>query len=76
MLVLARQVDDEIVIGDDIRIKVVAVNGNQVRLGIVAPAHVSIFRSEVYEAVVNQNASAAHMSPQDLNVLAHRHKDR
>ena len=59
MLVLTRQIEDEIVIGDDIRIKVVAISGNQVRLGISAPAHVAIFRGEIVDAVARQNEAAA-----------------
>lgn len=47
MLVLSRKVGEEIVIGDNIRVTVVAINGNQVRLGFQAPEQVSIFREEV-----------------------------
>lgn len=49
MLVLSRKVGEEIVIGDDIRVTVVAVHGNQVRLGFRAPDHVSIFRQELLQ---------------------------
>lgn len=47
MLVLSRKVGEEVVIGDDIHVTVVAVHGNQVRLGFRAPEHVSIFRQEL-----------------------------
>jgi carbon storage regulator CsrA len=46
MLVLSRKVGEEVVIGTSIRIKVLAVHGNRVRLGIVAPVTVSIWREE------------------------------
>ena len=47
MLVLSRKVGEEVVIGDNIRVIVVAVHGNQIRLGFQAPEHVTIFREEV-----------------------------
>jgi carbon storage regulator len=47
MLVLSRKPGEEIVIGDDIRLTVVAIRGNQVRLGLTAPAQVSIRREEL-----------------------------
>jgi carbon storage regulator len=47
MLVLSRKLDETIVIGDHIRITVVSVRGNQVRLGIEAPAEVKVFREEI-----------------------------
>ena len=46
MLVLGRKVGEEIVIGDNIRVKVVSIQGNSVRLGFVAPDHVTIYREE------------------------------
>lgn len=47
MLVLTRKSDEAIVIGDSIRVTVVEVRGNKVRLGIEAPSHVSIHRGEL-----------------------------
>ena len=47
MLVLTRKVGEEIVIGNDIRVRVVAVQGNQIRLGFTAPKEVSIQREEL-----------------------------
>lgn len=49
MLVLTRKLNQEIVIGDDIRITVVAVGGDQVKLGITAPRSVPVHRLEVYQ---------------------------
>jgi carbon storage regulator len=48
MLVLSRRVGEEIIINDNIRVTVVAVKGDRVRLGIVAPRDVSVDRSEVH----------------------------
>ena len=49
MLVLTRKVNQSIVIGEDVRIVVVAIEGDQVRLGIEAPRDVAVDRSEVRE---------------------------
>jgi len=50
MLVLSRQRDESIMIGDDIIITVVDISGDRVRLGISAPREISVHRQEVYEA--------------------------
>ncbi|KAB0485292.1 carbon storage regulator, CsrA [Pseudomonas reinekei] len=51
MLVLSRVVGEMISIGDDISIRVVAVNGNNVRFGIEAPKTVNVHRSEIYDRI-------------------------
>ena len=55
MLVLSRQRDETIMIGDDIEITVVDIRGEKVRLGINAPAHVPVHRKEVYEAIKRES---------------------
>ncbi|MEN6303339.1 MAG: carbon storage regulator CsrA [Armatimonadia bacterium] len=66
MLVLTRSVEQEIVIGDEVRVKVLAISGNQVRLGIEAPGAVGIFRREIHDEVCRQNAEAAVVRPEAL----------
>jgi carbon storage regulator len=54
MLVLSRKKDESIIINDHIRVTVVEIRGDKVRLGIDAPKEVSVHRREVYEAIQNQ----------------------
>jgi len=54
MLVLQRTLEESIMIGDDIEIKIVDVRGDRVRLAITAPANVSIHRKEIWEAIQRQ----------------------
>ena len=59
MLILARRLNEQIVIGDDIRVSVVDIRGDQVKLGIEAPRTVKVYRQEVYEAIQEENREAA-----------------
>src|SRR5262245_10257405 len=67
MLVLSRQRDETIMIGDDIEITVVDIRGDKVRLGINAPREISVHRKEVYEAIRRENRAAAQVKPEDLS---------
>ena len=58
MLVLSRQKDESIIIGDDIEITIVDVRGDKVRLGINAPRSISVHRKEIYEAIQREKAQA------------------
>ena len=55
MLVLSRQRDEAIMIGDDIVITIVDIRGDKVRLGIAAPKAIPVHRQEVYEAIEREN---------------------
>ncbi len=72
MLVLTRRVDESIMVGDDVKITVVAVKGDHVRIGVDAPKRVAIHRLEVYEEIrrANLEASAASAAGSDLDQLA------
>ncbi|MBX3451300.1 MAG: carbon storage regulator CsrA [Planctomycetaceae bacterium] len=59
MLVLSRQRDESIFIGDNIKITVVDIRGDKVRLGIEAPTEIPVHRQEVYEAIQRENQRPA-----------------
>ena len=59
MLVLSRQRDETIMIGDDVELTIVDIRGDKVRIGISAPSSVSVHRKEVYEAIRKENEQAA-----------------
>lgn len=59
MLVLSRKFNENIVIGDDIVVKVVRLEGDVVKLGIQAPSTVSVHRQEVYDEIQRSNKNAA-----------------
>ncbi|MCT6818662.1 MAG: carbon storage regulator CsrA [Lysinibacillus fusiformis] len=67
MLVLSRKIGESIMIGDQIEVKVLAVEGDQVKLGIVAPKAVKVHRAEVFEAIQEQNREALTFSNELLN---------
>ena len=69
MLVLSRQRDESIIIGDNIVVTIVDVRGDKVRLGIEAPREVSVHRREVYEAIQRENRQASRLEPHDARQI-------
>lgn len=51
MLILSRRIKETLMIGDDVTVTVLGINGNQVRLGINAPKEVAVHREEIYDRV-------------------------
>ena len=64
MLVLSRQKDETIMIGDDVEITVVDIRGDKVRIGITAPPHIPVHRKEVYEAIKREKQQKAQQQKQ------------
>jgi carbon storage regulator len=69
MLVLSRQRDESIIIGDNVVVTVVDVRGDKVRLGIQAPREIPVHRREVYEAIQRENRQAAKIDPDEARQI-------
>ncbi|MCG3136652.1 MAG: Translational regulator CsrA [Phycisphaerae bacterium] len=67
MLVLSRQRDETIMIGDEIQITIVDIRGDKVRIGIEAPTHIAVHRKEVYDAIQAENRKASKVTPEDIS---------
>jgi len=63
MLVLSRKDGEGIRVGDEIVITIVSTSGGQVRLGIEAPAEITIHREEIYDKIVEANRQATSAPP-------------
>lgn len=65
MLVLSRQRDESIMIGDKVVITIVDIRGDKVRLGIQAPQEIPVHRQEVYEAIQREHRAAGRTQSAD-----------
>jgi carbon storage regulator len=69
MLVLSRQRDESIVIGENVVVTIVDIRGDKVRLGIEAPSEIPVHRQEVYEAIQRENRKAGELGPKEARGL-------
>ena len=70
MLVLTRKAGESIVIGSQIRITGLEMQGRQIRLGIEAPSEIPVHRGEVYERIKEENEQAAMAGADELKALS------
>jgi carbon storage regulator len=68
MLILTRKPGESLRIGDDVRITVVEIKGNQVRIGIAAPRSFPIYREEIYLQIQSANKEAVASIPEGADV--------
>lgn len=66
MLVLTRKLGESIIIGDNIEVKIVSIDGDQIKLGIQAPSEVKIYRNEIFEAIQDENRKALQIGEEIL----------
>ncbi len=69
MLVLTRKLEESVIIGENIEVRVLEIHGDQVRLGFSAPRSVPVFRKEVYEAIQAENRLAASPDQNNLEMM-------
>ena len=68
MLVLTRKLNESIIVGENIEIKVLEVKGEHVRLGIIAPQDISIYRKELYDRIKAINIEAVKSKKEKVNI--------
>ena len=76
MLVLTRKLNESIMIGDDIEITVLAVDGEQIKLGINAPKQIEIHRKEIHLAIQQENSDALKSESSILSGLSEYFKKK
>ncbi|MEI2702478.1 MAG: carbon storage regulator CsrA [Baekduia sp.] len=62
MLIITRRPGEKIMVGDDVVVEVIEVNGSSVRIGIAAPKSIPVYREEIWDAVRAENRAAADSS--------------
>jgi carbon storage regulator len=71
MLVLSRKPDQALLLGNDITVKVLGIEGDRVKLGIKAPQTVTVLREEIFAQIKAANAGAGQTSRNSLDDIAH-----
>lgn len=76
MLILTRRISESVIISDNVKITVLGVKGNQVRLGIDAPKEISVHREEIYERIQREKQGYEHSEGQEPgNVLKEKDEE-
>ena len=69
MLILTRKPGESILIGDDIEVTITSIDQNKVRVGIKGPAHIPIYREELYRKIQKENKAAALIGKDEFESL-------
>ncbi|MCL5405758.1 MAG: carbon storage regulator CsrA [Deltaproteobacteria bacterium] len=69
MLILTRKTGESILIGEDIEVTITSIDQNKVRVGIKSPAHVPIYREELYRRIQKENRAAALIGKEEFENL-------
>ncbi|WP_068778964.1 carbon storage regulator CsrA [Paenibacillus sp. GM2] len=64
MLVLRRKIGETVMIGNDIQIQILGIEGDQIKLGFLAPKDIQILRQELYQGIVAENMAAKEQTSQ------------
>ena len=75
MLVLTRQKNESIMIGDDVEFTIVEIRGDKVRIGITAPLDIPVYRKEIYVTIQRENIEAAKAPKPDLKKVEEMLRD-
>lgn len=67
MLLLTRRLEESLLIGSNVEVKVLSISHGQVTLGITAPTHIPIYRREIFDAIHSLNRTASDFNPADLD---------
>lgn len=70
MLILTRKLGEGITIDEKIRVVVLEIKGNQIRLGIEAPRETRVYRDEVYKRIMQENVDASQETPDQVKKVA------
>ena len=70
MLILSRRPGESVHVGDDIKITILSITGQQIKIGLDVPEHMPVYREEIYLKVQIQNASALDLDNNDLMMAA------
>lgn len=69
MLVITRKKDQSILLGDEIKIKILEINDDAIKIGIQAPKQISILREEIYTAIKEENKTVVSSDSRVLEII-------